>query len=1009
MIGAAERHRRWSWVIGLLAVFAVACSGDEGDRGLTQNTDQNTEENVEQNTEENVAQNEGEPQLDVSGEEDLSWVLEFESTEASQFAVSNIGEGILEFEIDSPSWLSMNPVEDRAEADETVLVEAEASCTKYHDDERVGEVEITSNGGDHDFEVDLYCGEVLPGTLQVDVQGLPDGLAHDIDVVDQEDGEVQSLPDDGEMLLAPGTYDIDPEPVEDGLAEYDAEGPTADIETDATTAVVVEYELVPAELPVAVEGLPGGVEADVELVGDDESHTVTESETVELTHGVYEVDVQEVGDDTTVHEPAADNPGEVTVASGTNDELVVEYQLVDAELEVEIIGELGGYDADVDVTGPDGFSEHLTETEALEDLAPGEYTVEPDDVGDSPSTYTPDGDQTVDLESGDEETVTVEYQPATGDIEVDFHQYGEVDYEIELVGPDGFSHLIEDDESFSAVSTGSYEVVVNQQAVDPFGNDSYIEIAPEDFELEGGDDQVVDVQVRAAYIVITEADAGPGSLRFVVDDVLDGTVVQFIDDVQEVTLDGDHILVDSQIAVAGRSDADPVAVDGDESTRLFRVEDGAELTLSDLVLRDGYDDDPGAGGAALVVGDGSLIAERVVFEENVSTQAGGALAAQNEATLVIADSVFAKNTTGGWGSAIDVPQHDNDVDIDIRRSLFRDNVAEDNGGTVDTSGTLEIQHSTFAHNESAGRAAGVLVFDGQARLEGLTVVDNHVEISDNHPESGGVYVNVYADATIRASVVTDNHGGDVGGEIENIASAGFNVLGDVQDPQHFDEEGSDQLGVDDAGLESLADNGGATETIALADQSPARAVMFGKECHQNAELGWTDDQRGAHRPAGAFCSAGACEIDATVETFEGADMSRTDFEEDIETFTGVDAIEWDYQWVKRQQEAEGDEDAIDATSVVLKGDEPGWIAAQDVSGDLASISVMAAPAGDGDDERRVEIFVDGESVGQSPDVSEWDEPGVYAVELDEEVDGPFDVTVEATGAGDVAVDNLSWR
>ncbi len=598
----------------------------------------------------------------------------------------------------------------------------------------------------------------------------------------------------------------------------------------------------------------------------------------------------------------------------------------------------------------------------------------------------------------------------TASIEVYLEELGTVDYTVELIGPDGFEEELDGDEYFSAVPAGSYEVVVQDWPVDPYGNASYIDISPVDFELEGGDEQVVEIEVRAAYLVVNEDDSGEGSLRFVIDDVNDGTVVKFWDGVSEIGLNGTQIVVDKQIDIdGGQYTADPVAVDGGGSTRLFRINSGGVVKMTDMVLQNGYGD---PGGAARIVDDGQLILGRVTVENNESAQAGGAIAVTDQGLLEVYDTVFANNVANGWGSVIDVPQDEDDVLISIRRSLFQNNVAGGDGGAVDTSGTLEISHSTFVGNESGGRGSAVMVFSGNATLEGLTVVDNVIDSWGGGPsfnDDGAVYVTVHAEATIRGLVAVDNDEADLGGVVENFVSDGYNVIGVMEDENDFEESPTDLLGVDDAELGSLADNGGYTKTMLPGPNSPARAMIPGQECVDDAALSWAYDQRNAYRPAGAFCSAGAAEVDAVVETFDTADMSRSSFNSSVDSFIGVQGIEWEYYQLKRQEEDEGDADAIEGTTIVLNGAEGGWIQAEDVAGGITSVSMLLARADTPGGERSVEVFVDGISVGQSPDVSGETDSFLYVIELDDSVAGDFDLRIESSGDRDVAVDNVSWQ
>lgn len=1074
------RYMRWCWLIGLIALLAVACSDDEAGTTIGDNDGDNAEQNAD----------DGEPILQVSGEEALSWQLDIDAVGTAQFEVSNIGEGILEFDITADDWLVLEPADGRAEADETVVIDAEASCyEKIYQMEATSTVSITSNGGDYEFDAHIICGEVPPGMLEILVEGLPD--TQDASITVEGPGDFyEEITETQYFDEAPvGSYTIRAESVGgDRIYEPLTEEFLVGVERESVTSVTVEYELVPGAVLVEVEGLPAGAEPNLTLVrGADEwdvpsdgliedlepanytviaedyeedgvmyeasdtavtvvSDEVTEVTIIYLVDAAYLViDVQglpsgtdhdiDVVADSDGAATAVPQTGELTLLpdtyeivphevevgpaiyeavglsveleSGVTTEVEIVYELIPAQLPVIVSGLPTGVDADVDIVGGQD-SVHITESETVE-LIPDSYEVEVHSVVDGVATYSaaPGTPDQVDVYSGVNDALEIEYEVIGGDIIVLIEEIGEVDYQVELVGPDGFQEPLVGDTSFSGAPVGEYQVVVVETPVDPYGNDSYIDIAPANFELENNDEQIVDIVVRAAYIVINEDDSGEGSLRFVVDDVIDGTIIEFVNEVSEIILTSGMIEVAKDIAIDGGLD-DPVAVNGNASSRIFEIAGGGRLAITDLVMRNGFGD---PGGAIRVVDNGYLSVGRSVFEDNLSAQAGGAISVADEATLEIYDTLFAGNTADGWGSAIDAPQ-DHDVYVTIRRSLFRDNEAGGNGGAVDTSGTLEISDTTFFNNHSAGRVAAVMVFAGTAVLERLTVVQNSIDGGGgpggpDFDETAGIYVNWGAEATIRSNIVVDNDGGDLGGTVENFVSQGFNVVGEVDD--EFEAAPTDQLDVDDAGLEALADNGGYTQTMALTENSTARTLKFGTECSENTVLFRFEDQRGEHRPAGGFCSAGAYEVDATVETFDGADMSRTTFEDSVDSFTGVAGLQWDYYRVKRQEEEGGDPDAIDGTTVVLDGDAGGWIAAQDVPDGISSISMMLAPADNGAGPRHVEVVVDGVSVGISPDVSDQTEPQLFAIELGEAVEGPFDLTIESAGSYQIAVDNVSWR
>ncbi|MCX6021034.1 MAG: hypothetical protein NTZ05_04770, partial [Chloroflexi bacterium] len=108
---------------------------------------------------------------------------------------------------------------------------------------------------------------------------------------------------------------------------------------------------------------------------------------------------------------------------------------------------------------------------------------------------------------------------------------------------------------------------------------------------------------------------------------------------------------------------------------------------------------------------------------------------------------------------------------------------------------------------------------------------------------------------VRNSIVANNTGGNC-----NVAmtSQGYNVSNDAS--CGFTDEDTDKQNVDPK-LGLLTDNGGTTQTLALAADSPARGMIPTANCKDAANASLTTDQRGAERPfpVGGPCDSGAFE------------------------------------------------------------------------------------------------------------------------------------------------------
>jgi uncharacterized repeat protein (TIGR01451 family) len=235
------------------------------------------------------------------------------------------------------------------------------------------------------------------------------------------------------------------------------------------------------------------------------------------------------------------------------------------------------------------------------------------------------------------------------------------------------------------------------------------------------------------------------------------------------------------------------------------------------------------------------------------TGAGTEVAVQNEsdgthtATLNVLGSTIAHNVNSGGsilsqGGGIEVDGSPTPT-VTIANSTLVDNAAElggltsgSGGGIYAASGSsVTVTNSTVSGNSANGAFAtggGIFVADGA--------------------DSGTVKLaNSILDANTATSGAADCQGA------VSSTPAGHNVVGDSSGcPQLFGTSGN-QLGVADAGLGTLGDHGGPTDTVALLGASPAIGAGDEATC-ASTNVGGVD-QRGAPRNAGTrgVCDAGA--------------------------------------------------------------------------------------------------------------------------------------------------------
>jgi CSLREA domain-containing protein len=226
----------------------------------------------------------------------------------------------------------------------------------------------------------------------------------------------------------------------------------------------------------------------------------------------------------------------------------------------------------------------------------------------------------------------------------------------------------------------------------------------------------------------------------------------------------------------------------------------------------------GAGQGGAVFNSGTLLAANCTFEGNGAVGAGGG-----------PDTNFA----GGPGG-------------------------EGSGGAIYNSGAMTLIACTISGNQGAGGSGG----------QGKSSFNNGAPGLGN----GGVKTSG-GSATVENTIIavnTGNHGGapDVDGA---FSSGGYNLLGSRDHSTGFTATG-DLGGTDSAllnpVLDSLKDNGGGTDTMALLPGSPAldRGNAFGEFSDQHGQLRTVDLSNAGEPPPGDGTDIGAFEVQATSPT-----------------------------------------------------------------------------------------------------------------------------------------------
>ncbi len=340
--------------------------------------------------------------------------------------------------------------------------------------------------------------------------------------------------------------------------------------------------------------------------------------------------------------------------------------------------------------------------------------------------------------------------------------------------------------------------------------------------------------------------------------------------------------------------ADELTIDANDSFGVLAVSEGAGLEMSGVTLTQGSTESGGAvqvsstgdavfsgvrfdsneagiGGALFVSGSGAIVLEDCVLTGNTAAGPGGAVFAQDVGGyLDVVSTTFSGNHAGVYGGALAVW---NVEEVTLRDSTFSGNDAWTAGAVSAGIGRFFAVNSTFSGNSASVGTGGIALVAGvEGGLGQCTITDNSSDVS----VAGGVSLyNLVGEFAIAGSIVQGNRSvasGDDGGvvvpwDIHSTTEASQfpllvrSLVGTLSGPFAFDPEyGSEnQLGVDDARLGPLDDNGGPTETHALLADSPA--IDQGIPAPFLDALDLEFDQRGPGFPrvVGAAVDVGAFE------------------------------------------------------------------------------------------------------------------------------------------------------
>jgi hypothetical protein len=242
----------------------------------------------------------------------------------------------------------------------------------------------------------------------------------------------------------------------------------------------------------------------------------------------------------------------------------------------------------------------------------------------------------------------------------------------------------------------------------------------------------------AIFTATNANDAGAGSLR---DQVIAANAAVGADEIQfsfsgtPIVLTTGEIQITQALTISGNGQTNTI-IDGNNTSRIFRVTAGAPVTIDGVTIRNGRT--AGSGGG--IVSNGAV----TLNNSNVSG-----------------------NTAGGSGGGIV-----GFASVTVNNSNVSGNTAGSNGGGISSNGAVTLNNSTVSGNTAGSNGGGILSFGA------VTVTNSSVLGNTATNDGGGIFGS--GNVTIANSNVSGNTSGRYGGGVELQGSAiGLTVINSI--------------------------------------------------------------------------------------------------------------------------------------------------------------------------------------------------------------------------------------
>jgi CSLREA domain-containing protein len=312
-------------------------------------------------------------------------------------------------------------------------------------------------------------------------------------------------------------------------------------------------------------------------------------------------------------------------------------------------------------------------------------------------------------------------------------------------------------------------------------------------------------------------------------------------------------------------------IDGNNTSRIFKVSYGVPLTLNSLILRNGAHtaDGPKTGGGAIlnqgtltaldvtltgnqgkddagnisygggIFSDGYLTLTYCTLSNNLAGN-GGALF--NNGTAVIKNVTF-DNSVAGSGLGVGGGIY-NSGTLTLEKATIRRSAAGSGGGLFN-DGIMELTNVTLNGNSATGSGGGI--YNGSISTSGVvaqTTLTNVTMSNNTAVNGGGIFSKIGNTIYVKNTIIANSTGGNCAGG-EAVNSYGYNLDDELYSACGLPQ--SNDLFPQDPMLGTLSDNGGPTFTQTLGN---IVAKNVGNGCPATDQRNYPRDP--AHCDIGAY-------------------------------------------------------------------------------------------------------------------------------------------------------------